>query len=305
LKLDGTNLGKLRDIINRFDPEKETDSYVRGRIEKTAMKLIHNAADIESAWNLIDSLGLRQKLITYSGDPTKVGSLAHLLQREPLRTRSYRGGSKIAWVTTTPGKTAGELGIKMVTHDTTDIDVYEAITRSKKRKPNVLISRQGGKAGENAALGDGFYTLIGEHGAWNSGYPVRFEVDGTAVDGIDFKREDDVVVWANAAKLKVVDEPLNINPVSAIDRLVRLRKDNELAQEQLLLRKLRPNQLEGPDKDVFMERVRKIFAGPTREELSALIALPLSMLPQPDFDHALADFQQRLGAISVRICESR
>ena len=68
------------------------------------------------------------------GNVQEIGSMAWWINREPLRSKEIGEGS---------GKTAAELNIDLVTHDTSDFLAYESITRSFSGYPNVLISREG------------------------------------------------------------------------------------------------------------------------------------------------------------------
>lgn len=92
--------------------------------------------------------------------------MAWWLNKEPLRTSTL--GTRI-------GKTASELGIKIVAHETNNFLAYESITRAHTGRPNVLISRSG-MPGEVAVHESGFYNRIGVVGARGTALTIRFDV---------------------------------------------------------------------------------------------------------------------------------
>jgi hypothetical protein len=127
------------------------------------------------------------------------------MNKEPLRTKVIGQGN---------GKTARELGLDIVAHETNNFLAYESITRAHTGDPNVLISRNDA-SGEAAINGDGFYTRTGREGARGTGLTIRFHVDPNAREGTDFIRVSglDHVIFRNKAALKVIPESLDIGPV--------------------------------------------------------------------------------------------
>ena len=187
-------------MIAEFDPAMPINPYVSNWIEKNGKKLFQNAVDIEYAWNTLDELGLREKLIKLSGNSNVKKSLAWWMAKEPLRTQEHPKEHDYKthdWKNPASGLTAGELGITTVAHETSDFEAYEAITRSPLGKPNLFVSRKGA-ADENAAFGDGLYTMDGSKGARGTGFHVRFSVDPQAREGIDFIPVPEVAFFGNA-----------------------------------------------------------------------------------------------------------
>src|SRR5205823_5650565 len=153
---------KIRQVIQDWNGKAEK-SYVAKWIEKNGKKLFQNATDLEYAWNTLEDLGLRKKLLALKGNTADIGSLAWWMDKEPLRTRAHPGATEPKPMESDHdkrGKTAGELGIDTVAHETSGWDAYEAITNSPVGKPNLFISRNG-RNGESAAQGEGFYTMKG------------------------------------------------------------------------------------------------------------------------------------------------
>jgi hypothetical protein len=219
----------LRKIIGEFNPKTIQGTYLPGWIEKNGKKLIQNAVNIEYAWNELERLGLRQKLIAIQNNPTVRDSLALWMSKEPLRSSRLGQGK---------GKTAKELGIDIVAHETNNFLAYESITRAHTGDANVLISRDGHTA-ESAVLGDGFYTKIGTRGAAGTGLTIRFKVNPNAREGDDFiyKSSHSYVIFKNKNALQVIPESLNIGPVEYFEMLAN---DQSLdASDRGILEKLK------------------------------------------------------------------
>ena len=216
LKIPPEDEKKIKQVIDSFDPKQVTGSYLPGWIEKNGKKLIQNAVNIEYAWNELERVGLRKKLIAIQVNPGVHDSLAHWMNKEPLRSKPVGQGA---------GKTARELGVDIVAHETNNFLAYESITRAHTGDANVLISRQG-ETNENAAFGDGFYTAIGKKGARGTGLTIRFKVDPEARLGEDFflaenqpVAEGSFLIFKNKRALQVIPESLNIGPLEYFEML--------------------------------------------------------------------------------------
>jgi hypothetical protein len=204
----------LKKLISEFDPKQ--NYRVTSWIEKNAKKLFQHAVNIEYAAQVLDRVGLRKKLISL-GDPEKKDTLAWWLNRKPLASAEVGKGPRID-PKRPPDKTAAELGITEVSHETRSFLAYESITRAHTGDANVLTSRENA-AGEVAALGEGFYTLKGDRGAVGTGITIHFQVDPQARENIDFKRDGDILIFRNKAALRVIPESLNVAPFKALDLL--------------------------------------------------------------------------------------
>jgi hypothetical protein len=218
LEIRPEDLARLKKIIEEFDPKgaQLNNEYVKKWIEKNGKKLIQNAVNIEYAWDTLERLGLRQKLISIHHDVGHEDSLAWWMSKEPLRTRPLGEGA---------GSTARELGLDVVAHETNHFLAYESITRAHTGDPNVLISRDG-VSGEAAVHGNGFYTKVGRQGARGTGLTIRFHLDPGAREGTDFIRTHggEFVVVQNKTALKVIPESLNIEPIEYFEMLVENKK---------------------------------------------------------------------------------
>ena len=260
----------LKKIISQFDPKMVQGSYLPGWIEKNGKKLIQNAVNIEYAWNELERLGLRKKLIEIRDNPTVSDSLSFWLSKEPLRSAPLGKGN---------GKTAGQLGIDVVAHETNSFLAYESITRAHTGDANVLISREYA-TDETAVHGDGFYTAMGKTGARGTGLTIRFKVKPQARLGTDFilardssLAEGSYVIFRNRRALQVIPESLNIGPVEYFEMLAS-------------------NQSLGKDDLGILEKLKRRLATRARvlddlqkQQLSALLkielekpALPFSFL---------------------------
>lgn len=215
LKIPLTDLENIRTVINEFNGDQDLrNRYAKDWIEINAKKLIQNAIDVEYAVNMLDQLGLRKKLREINNNINTTRSLAWWMNKEPLRTRPL--ASPCA-----PGKTAGELGINIVAHETNSFAAYESIVKAHTGEPNVFISRQG-FAGEAAAFGNGFYTSRGRFARGITGITIRFKVDPKACEGKEgdfelFGREgsgpSEYILFKNRSALEVIPESLNLTPV--------------------------------------------------------------------------------------------
>ncbi len=215
LTLRPEDLAKIKSVFDDFDPRRDTQNpYVVNWIEKNGKKLIQNAVNIEYATTVLEQLGIRKKLAAIRGDVSTVDSLAWWMNKEPLRSHVVGHGA---------GKTAKELGLDIVAHETKHFLAYESITRAHTGDANVFISRDDVQ-GESAGNGDGFYTKVGREGGRGTGLTIRFHLDPNAREGTDFIRAPqypNVVVIKNKAALKVIPESLNIGPVEFFQMLAQ------------------------------------------------------------------------------------
>lgn len=216
LKIPQSDFEQIRFISEQFDPSRIRNGTASRRIEDTARKLIMHAVDIERAMNVLDELGLRQKLISMS-HPEYRESAGWWLMREPLRSKPV-GAQGI-------GKTARELGIEIVAHETHSFSAMESITRSHLGEPNVFISRSF-VPDESASFGNGFYTVVGRVSFRGTGITIRFEVNPAAREGEDFLIVGPMVIFINKKALRVIPESLSYG----WDEILQLGEMNEHLQ---------------------------------------------------------------------------
>jgi formylglycine-generating enzyme required for sulfatase activity len=217
--IESSSLKKIQKIIDSFNPEEITNPIAISKIKFAAKKLVLHSTNLEKSFQLLNKLGLREKLITL-GDPQKKDSFAWWLSKEPLPSKPIGQGS---------GKTAQELNLTVVSHDTNSISAYESISRSYQGEPNVFISRE--KAvGETAVYGDGFYLKKGWVGGRETGITIRFLVDPKAREGSDFVLVENTLIFYNKAALKIIEESL----IFTVDDLLRMaEKDSDLSLNKL------------------------------------------------------------------------
>jgi hypothetical protein len=220
LEIRPEDLKQIKSIIDAFQPNgpEMSNSYLRNWLlnKDNGRKLIQNAVNIEYAWDTLEKLSLRKKLIAIENNPGTIGSLAWWMNKEPLRTHTVGVDPRTGQ--TGKGSTARELGLDIVAHETNQFLAYESITRAHTGDPNVLISR-GNTAGEAAVHGDGFYTRIGREGARGTGLTIRFHLSPDAREGADFSRASDFVIVHNKSALRVIPESLNFDPVQYFEML--------------------------------------------------------------------------------------
>jgi formylglycine-generating enzyme required for sulfatase activity len=233
LKIKPEDLAVMKREIEQFDPARDLKNPDTQRwLEKNGKKLFQHAINIEYAWNKIEELGLRKKLIGIKNNVAEEDSLSWWMNKEPLRSKPVGEGS---------GKTAKELGIDTVAHETNNFLAYESITRAHTGSPNLFISRQS-TVGEVAAGGDGFYTALGTKGARGTGITIRFQADPRAREGTDFIFDKDVhggpphAVWLNKNALHVIPESLDMSPSEYFELLTEgkgMSKDDEALRWKL------------------------------------------------------------------------
>jgi hypothetical protein len=205
---------QVRAIIEEFDPnDRRLNTRVRNWIEKNAKKIFHHAVNLEYAAKTLERFGLREKLVAL-GNPESPDTMSWWLSRKPLESSPLGGGSRID-PQRGPGKTAAELGIQEVSHETNSFLAYESMTRAHTGDPNVLTSRTD-TVGEQAASGEGFYTARGDRGARGTGITLHFQVDPAARENVDFKVVGDFVIFRNKAAFRVIPESLNVTGLGAM-----------------------------------------------------------------------------------------
>jgi hypothetical protein len=243
-------------------------------MEKNGKKIYEHSADLETSRQVLDQLGLRKTLIKIKNNLNEEGSLAWVINRQPLETKPLGHGM---------GKTAKELGITVVSHETGSFLAYESIVRSNVGKPNVFISRPN-TPGEVAVYGPRFYTAKGDQGARRTGITIRFTVDPNARDGWDFdlteiryERDGKIadgthVNFQNRAALTVIPESINMTPsgyfrflaenksISADDKAIlwkfKCKLDNSFISGQIS-----SNELQAI-REVVLEQLKKNTLGP-------------------------------------------
>jgi hypothetical protein len=229
---------KASKILSEFDPVKSSrDTYVRKQIVRNGLKLYLHSMDIERASEELDRIGLKKILLEY-GRIADFGSspesrLSDWMARKPLRSFPLGKGPRIEASVPYEGyrptyKRVSELIqegrlSEIVAHTTREYGAFESIIRSRSGAPNVFesVARQKGQA---ADYGDGFYVKVGEIGAWERGFDIRFKLNPDAVEGIDFYfSTKDALVIKNRSVLKVVDEVLDLDPVQFVSLLFSQR----------------------------------------------------------------------------------
>lgn len=225
LNISEQDLKQILMIAQAFNPSDVKNLTARRRIQDTAKKLVFHAVNLEYAMSRLESLDLRRKLISM-GNRGQKESVSWWLNREPLRSKPVGDAPY--------GKTAAELGIDIVSHETNHFQASESIVRAHSGEPNVLISRQSAP-GEAASYGDGFYTVIGSRSVRGTGLTIKFRVDPRARQGYDFNVYNGYVIFKNKKALTVIPESLNIS----FDDLIQIAEKNQeieldLSQGRLL-----------------------------------------------------------------------
>jgi hypothetical protein len=186
LRIPEADAAKLRAIADGFDPKSLTVDSEPGRwLTANGASLLTHAEDLEGAWSVLDGWGLRAKLAAFGARADPRGTLGALMDRVPVKRAPVGQG---------PGKTAAELGYRVLSHETSDFGAYVSMTRSWDGHLNAFASRGADHdghrvAGERAAFGGGggiFFTIGPGGGFIGNGQTLRVELDPKAVEGVDF-----------------------------------------------------------------------------------------------------------------------
>ena len=200
LEMSNEDLKKLQKIIADFNPQEISDSYTGRWLQHNVPKLFLHSRNVEYSWDILEQTGLRAKLLQV-GDINEAKSPAWWANKSPLRSFKLGQGE---------GKSAQELAIKTVAHDTSDFFLWTVITRSRKGEANVFESRPGA-VGEMAAYGRGFYTMKNsKQGLYRNGFSISFHMHPKAREGVDFKLAGDMVLVLNRNAIRVIPESLDV-----------------------------------------------------------------------------------------------
>lgn len=230
LKIDPKDWKVIQRIVDEFDGEVEDGSYLLYWLEKNGPKLINHAVDIAYAWNVLEKLGLREKLIQLS-NPNQIESLGWYMNKEPLR--DFKDKRRL--LPLPPRKRAKDLRISVVTHTTKDFTAYEVVRRSHQGIPNVWISRKKVN-GETAMLGNGFYTSIGKPKGY--GFNIEMKVDPHAREGKDFIKVENGILWLTRDKLKIIHTSLKLTLPQTIKFLLDPETQGETGLLEICKRRL-------------------------------------------------------------------
>ncbi len=241
LEIGAEDRARIEKICRDFNATRDLkESYVERWMQKNGKKLFQNATDIEDAWTVVERLGLRRKLQGL-GNPNEADSLAWWMNKEPLRAKPVGEGK---------GKTARELGLDEVAHETKDYLAYESITRSRTGSPNAFISRENGPH-EAAVFGDGFYVRIGHEGARGTGFTIRFKLKPEAREGEDFLyvKEHNYLVIRNKNAMEVVPESMDIGPLEFF-RLLKNADESDRGLMEKVKRRVSRKMKDAPPREL-------------------------------------------------------
>jgi hypothetical protein len=258
-QMDEESLKNVREIVQQFDPKSVSNPYVAKWIEKNAKKLVLNAQSSEFAFNTLDDLGLRKKLIAIKNNPREESSLAWWLSREPLRSHPHP--SAYAFPKVQAGRTANELGIDFVTHATKSYEAFESITRAPNGHPNFFISRANVE-GEAASEGTGTYTVKGKQAVdFLPGFTIRLQVDPSAREGTDFTQVGNFIIWRTSDKLKVLPDPFQAatSHLEVLRYLINPANYTEEGTQYRLIRSASKIPWDEKDHQAFVDVIRPLI----------------------------------------------
>jgi hypothetical protein len=270
LELRQEDMPEILKIINDFNPSSiRGNSYLQRRLTETALKLVQNSVNVERSITLLDKLGLKNKLIAVAVNQGSAET-AQLLGKEPLRTKTLGEGT---------GKTAQEMGLSVVSHDTRNLEAYYSILRSPTGEPNVFISRNGAN-GEVAYYGNGFYVKAGKTGAVDGGLTVRFKLNPNARHGTDFNyvNNDGYIVILNKRALQVIPDLAKMSLTDMAGQYIKNQfGTKDRAVRDKLLKKIKSQMYSDSTTDI--ENLRLLLLNskkPGPQEIELLLACAAS-----------------------------
>lgn len=232
LTIPDKKLAQMKSLLDKQSIDNSMSPEDKSWINSYGKDLIARAKNVEYAWNTLEYLGLRRRLISLS-ESQKEYSLSWWMNKEPLRSFPVGQGS---------GKTARELGIDFVAHETKNLHAYESMISQDHL--NALISRENTR-GETANPGlEGFYTLKGDvgkrdmdrFGIGSTGITVRLFVNPSAREGTDFLTQGGQIIIRNKNAVRVIPERLNLKVFEyfrALERGYDFGPQRKASREQL------------------------------------------------------------------------
>ncbi len=193
LKLTETQVSAIKNYVDVID-FSEIAPMPKAKAIEFGMMALRRAYSVERAWDLLEKVGLRGRIISLDGHRiNEVGSASWWLNKEPLRSKPLG----------TIGKTAGELGLDIISHDTKTLDALDSITKPTNGDVNLFRSRSG-VPGETAAFGDGVYMRVGVRGHLGTNKTIIYKIHPDAREGEDFIINSDLVTVLNAKAVKTI-----------------------------------------------------------------------------------------------------
>ncbi len=190
LKLLPEDQTTIQNIISDFDPNlllrSEKIDYLRNWLKANTRKMVSQTVDLERAYTIINSFNLREKLAPLDDEAKKVGSLDWILSRlslpsDPAKISALNRYSKKT------NKTASDLSLTTITHQTSSLEAFEQITGNPFGRANFFISIEDN--GQHARYGSGFYALEGMRGTHPNSlsYHIVMSIKPIAKEGEDFE----------------------------------------------------------------------------------------------------------------------
>jgi hypothetical protein len=297
---------KLREIVSETNLEGEfKSSRFEQWLKENVPKLIQSA-DINRAWELLEDLGLREKLARRKGP-----------EFLPFRRKVL---PELSGVSSNDGARADELGIDIINHTTASEESWTAIAGTPYVHPNIFL-----RDPTNVALyGQGLYTVQGTEAVYQSGpsFSIQLRLAPDAIHGIDFivvehpKIPHRVwegppwVIVRNRSKVTLVDsgERPSLTTPQLIGELLnpsRLMHPHIRAQH---LAQLEECQLSDEDRQVYLQLADELLSRepttrPTVRQLLELLAGPNGERKEL-YDGALVRLFQSAPELSERLLKA-
>jgi len=205
LEIPESSWKKIRGIIDEFKISSiPASGYVRNWYELNVRKMLLQAVSKGRAWDTLESLQFRSKIIHDGKRSEEPDTAAWLMSREPLRgVRDRQNLPPISWPLS-PKKLSDPLQVgDLISHGTPRADSWEALYADPRGTPNFLIS-QTQRPGMTAAAGNGVYFQKGTHGV--NGFQAQVRLNETPTPGVDYREGvlTNQYVFSNSSKMRMV-----------------------------------------------------------------------------------------------------
>ncbi len=222
LSIEHSLANDIRASIERFDPIKSLhNADLEFQFQEAGVRIFEMTVDLDFLANLLILLDPKKKLAIdnkdFRRDRTRE-SMSMLYDKLFLSTKVLGRGI---------GATVRSMGIKYLTHTTSDLKRWAQLTRSRFGKPIFFQSRPSRMiitrmtvANEWARRGEGTYFYNGRD-KYIGDYYLNAKSNNHARSGSDFEPWAQEIMVRNAAMLTILDETDGGDPVAVFENLVK------------------------------------------------------------------------------------
>ncbi len=256
---------EVRQIL-KDSPEYLNQKYVLNWIGRNAPKIFSQAANLERAYNLVSHYHVGAYLQKIS-EGYKLNTVLWWLKRKPLPSGRTLKPLLLNASVRDKEKKAKELGLDIVTHETTSFTSYEQIVSSPRGIPNFLLSDP---VNGKAAFGQAVYMTPGHYGRSRDDkglIQIRMKISPDAVAGQDFniveRAGEKMILVYNRDILRLIDRDLDTHLTSIFNLVVQsLSNIKNKFDIHLIAERLKNKKFTREEKDQLIKLVEeRIYLG--------------------------------------------